>query len=172
MLSWRIVMIRWQGDGLDGHRGTTSHTHPAPLFICQWCCRPRYLARKGYPQQKRWSWHSVPQGSVSQSFDVHGPTFTHATTHTLKYVHGQMYRLILLRKLWIGFPCVQQPATVQESTPACVFSAAGSFLLPGKQSGGHCKGSIPLLVQQKGEQNCIRFGLRKLLLSASPLRYL
>lgn len=83
----------------------------------------------------------VPASYQSQLSDIRGWPYSHICnhTHTLKHAHAQMHHPSPAGKLWIGFRCRQQPAAVQESTPAHAFSAAGSFLLQGNKVGGIAK---------------------------------
>lgn len=80
----------------------------------------------------------VPASYQSQLSDIRGPQYNHICnhTHTLKHAHAQMHHPSPAGKLWIGFGCLQQPAAVQESTPAHAFSVVGSFLLQGNKVGG------------------------------------
>lgn len=83
----------------------------------------------------------VPASYQSQLSDIRGPQYNHICnhTHTLKHAHAQMHHPSPAGKLWIGFGCLQQPAAVQESTPAHAFSVVGSFLLQGNKVGGIAK---------------------------------
>lgn len=125
-----------------GVHPSTSHTHPVRLSYLPPILKAQtQLEKLIMLALEMESQHTVHPSilPITALMLGHCHTITQATTHALKLVHVQMCHPYPAGKLRIGFPCLQQPASVQESTPAHVFSAAGSFLLQGNKVGGIAK---------------------------------
>ena len=82
----------------------------------------------------------------------------HTHTHMHMYVHTHAHAPPRGESLiWLSLH--SRPQTVQESIPAPASPPAGSFLLQRSEAGGMAKDQYLFWCKQKGEQNCVHFGL-------------